>query len=383
MKNFIKNHKSFLIMSAVLLFEIIFLIVLLCIKRNSDFAEVWTRTFGRGYTNGFGKFNENLPFSLTEVSVMIVVASCIVYLAYGFCLLGNKKYWGFVNSLMMITLIAVGSVSMYNASVGMAYNRHPLTIGKYEGEIKKEDFKDIATYFVEDYNKIAVKYGVNEEGEIVFPYNRSTIVELLRDEYKRLDGDKYFSNYTPKAKALGTSGLFTSVGIVGMYYGVLGEANYNTYMTNAEFPFNVAHEMAHGKGVMREDDAQIVATYICLTSESDVLRYSCYYSTIESILNILHLSDNKDDYKEVKALISDDVWKNINYIYNHWKGKMFLYDLGNKVNDWYLKTFGQKEGTKSYDDTEPDVDDKGDVISLSHYQSIYFNAYYNQVSQEQ
>ena len=65
------------------------------------------------------------------------------------------------------------------------------------------------------------------------------------------------------------------------------------------------------------------------------------------------------------------------YIYHHWKGKTFLYDFGEKVNDWYLKTFGQKEGTTSYQDTDTKTDDKKHVISLSNYQSIYFKIYYD------
>ena len=87
---------------------------------------------------------------------------------------------------------------------------------------------------------------------------------------------------------------------------------------------------------------------------------------------------NEEDYDNVKSLISDKVWKNYSYIYKHWKGKMFLADFGDKVNDWYLKTFGQKGGTSSYEDTDTDVDpETGKVVYLSNYQSIYFKIYSN------
>ena len=55
---------------------------------------------------------------------------------------------------------------------------------------------------------------------------------------------------------------------------------------------------------------------------------------------------------------------------------MFLYDFGNAINDWYLKTFSQNKGTISYDDTSTEVDPGGHVITLSNYQSIYFKIYY-------
>ena len=56
---------------------------------------------------------------------------------------------------------------------------------------------------------------------------------------------------------------------------------------------------------------------------------------------------------------------------------MFLYDLGNTFNDWYLKTFSQTQGTITYDDTPTEVDPSGNVITLSNYQSIYFKIYYD------
>ena len=377
MKTFIKKHIPFVIMASLLFLLIVFLIVLSILKHNVQIAEAWTRSFGRWYTTLFGKMNDKVLFSVTEVSFIVVLISCIIFLAWGFSLLGNKRYWAFVHRLLMIGLIVVGTITMYTASVGMAYSRKTLPLERYSGEINKEEFVQIATYFVEDCNKCADEMTFNDDGEITLPYKRSHINELLKNEYAKLNDD-YYSSFTPTAKGLGSSPLFTSVAIVGMYFGVLGEANYNTYSTNAELPFYIAHEMAHGKGVMREDDAQLMALYICLNSEEPLLRYSAYYNTIDSILKILDYTDNKDDYNNVKSLISDKVWKNYSYIYNHWKGKMFLADFGDKINDWYLKTFGQKSGTTSYNDTDPDVDpDSGKVIYLSNYQSIYFKYYYD------
>lgn len=376
MKQFIKKHIPFVIMTSLLLLEIIFLIVMAILKNNVSIAEVWTRVYGRWYTSAFGKFNEVFPFSITEVSAVIVIVSCIIFLSWGFSLLGNKRYWSFIHRLLMVSLIIVGTIAAYNASVGMAYNRKPLALERYKGDIKKEEFVQIATYFIEDFNKCADELTFNEEGEINISYSREQLIEKIRVEYLKIDND-YFSSYTPKAKPMLSSPIYTSVGIVGMYFGVLGEANYNTYSTNGEIPFYVAHEMAHGKGVMREEDAQLVATYICLNSDDPLIRYSGYYQTIDRILNILRYTDNKDDYDSVKSLISDKVWKNFSYIYDHWKGKMFLYDFGEKVNDWYLKTFGEKEGTSSYNDNQPKTDDHDNVIRLSNYQSIYFKIYYD------
>lgn len=376
MVRFIRKHIAFLIMTTVLLIQIALLIVTSILSKNVQVSEFFTRTFVRGYVNIFGKVNEKLNFSLTEFSFIVVIVSCFIYIAWGFCLLRNKNPWGLIHRLMMVTLIIVGGVTMYNLTAGMEYNREALPVKGYQGEIKKEEFVQIATYFVDDYNKCAEEIQLDEQGEIVLPYTREHLLEVVRLEFDKLD-DEYYHPYVPKAKNLATSGLFTTVGIVGMYFSVLGEVNYSNFSTNTELPFYVAHEMAHSIGVMREDDAQILALQICATSDDPILRYSAYFNTFQSILNVLHYTDNKDDYRRVKSMMSPKIYDNYNYIYNHWKGKTFLYDFGNKVNDWYLKTFGQKDGTTSYDDTTPSTDPSGKIITLSRYQRIYFGIYYD------
>lgn len=363
-------------MTFILTLMIAFLIVMSVLQKNVQVAEAWTRGFGRQYTKVMSDFNKLFPFSITETSFIIVLCSCVFFLGWGFSFLGNKKVWPFVNRALMVTLIIVGSVTMYNASVGFAYTRASLPIEGYKGEIKKEDFRDIATYFVEDYNNCVNELGIDEKGELKMPYSYEDMVAKVRLEFNKLNND-YFSKTVAHPKALGTSGLFTTVGIVGVYFGVLGEANYNTFSTNAELPFCITHELCHSIGVMREDDAQLLSFYLLSTSDDPLLRYSAYYNTISSIINITTLTDNENDYKEVAAMINDKIRTNYRYIYNHWKGKMFLYDLGNSINDWYLKTFSQTQGTITYDDTPTEVDPSGNVITLSNYQSIYFKIYYD------
>ena len=355
---------------------IAFLIVMSVLQKNTEIAEAWTRGFGRQYTKAMSYFNRNFLFSVTEVSFFIVVLSCVFFLGWGFSFLGNKKVWPFIHRAMMVALIGVGVAVMHKASIGFAYTRAALPIEGYMGEIKKEDFRAIAEYFVQDYNNCINELGIDEKGEIIMPYSQEDMIAKVRLEFNKLHDD-YFSDTLAHPKPLGTSGLFNTVGIVGNYFGVLGEVNYNTYSTNAEMPFYIAHELAHSIGVLREDDAQFVSFYLLSTSDDALLRYSAYYNTIDRIIAIVHYTDNSDDYSEVTAMISEKVRANYKYIYEHWKGRMFLYDLGDKINDWYLKLSSQPKGTTSYNDTPTEIDHSGYVITLSNYQSIYFKIYYD------
>ena len=319
-----------------------------------------------------------LPFSFTEFSVVSIIFVVIFLLSWGFSLLGNKQVFKFLERLIASVLIIVGTITVYNFSVGMAYHRKEMPLELYQGEIKKDDFLDIATYFVNDYNHCIETLGIDEEGEIKLPYSEQKLIEVLRKQFERLD-DEYFLPYTPSAKPMASSGIYTSFGIVGFYFGPLGEANYNTFSTNAELPMYIIHEMCHGKGIMREDDAQLLSLYLLLTSDDELLRYSGYVHSFDQTMLALFKKES-ENYNFIQNSKSDAINENWNYMYRHWYKKMFMYDFGNTINDWYLKTFGQHSGTSSYDVVPGPIDEQGEVINISKYQSIYFKQYYEKIN---
>ena len=376
MKTFIKKHVPFIVMTSLLLLMIIFLVILQVLKQNTNIAENWTRSFTRSYTSAFGIFNQNIVFSLTEASLIVSIISCVIFLAWSFCSFGNRQIWPGIHRLLMVALVIMGAVTMYSATAGMAYYRKAVPIEKYEGEIKPEEFEAIITYYIEDWNACADKLEFDDKGEIKMPYSNETFLNKLRDEFKRLPDNGYYGEYVPKAKPMSLSGIYGAFSIVGMYFAPLGEANYNTYSTNAEKPFYIVHELAHGTGVMREDDAQLVATYLCLTSEDPYIRYSGYFNTFYRLFDLTGYIEDKP-YERLANMISNKIYANDDYHDKHWKGKNFMYELGDKINSWYLRSFGQRQGTESYNDTPTETDQSGKVIGLSHYQSIYVKYYYD------
>ena len=378
MRRFLKNIITSVAAISFIILQIVLLIIVLILRANKNIAEFWATSFSRFWLQVTGRTTELVGFSVFEAFVIVAIMTAIALLVWAIFLFITKKPWEAGNRLLIIAAIVATVVTSYNLSVGPTYKRKALPISKYQGEVNKEELKGIATYFVNDWNCCADQLEFNDKGEIVLPYSRKQLIKNIRNEYKKLDNNSYFNKYTPTVKPLILSGFFSANGVVGIFFGPTGEANYNTYSTMAELPFYIAHEMAHGKGVMREDDAQLVATYICLNSEDPLLRYSAYYNTIDRIIDITHYSDDQNDYKEVNKLIGEKVRKNSKYIYEHWKGKYFLAELGDKINDWYLKTFGQKQGTTSYQDTDTEVDEVTHKIYLSNYQNIYFNNYYKE-----
>ena len=115
------------------------MIVVIVLQNNPKVAEAWTRGFGRSYLNFAGHMYEFIGFSVFETMVAGAVVSGVVLLAWACSLFGFKNIFGGINRLLIIAIAVVSVVTLYNASVGMAYKRAAMPVEKYTGEIKEEE----------------------------------------------------------------------------------------------------------------------------------------------------------------------------------------------------------------------------------------------------
>ena len=368
-KSFIKAHKLFTIQIGVLFFLIVSLVLLAILKTNKDICEAWTRGLGQFHSLLFGVINEQLPFSITDLLILCIIVGMIVILIFAIINFVHKMLWQGVGKMLTIAITILSILTMYNATFEMAYNRHPLDIPLYQQQVSEDKYYQIVEYFVDDLNACINELEFAENGDVKNPYSTEDLNRKLKDEYKKLNSD-YFGKYTPTVKRMSTSFLYTWFGITGWYFAPTGEAVVNYKTTKAELPLSYSHEMAHAKGVGGEDDAQMVASYICLNSEDPYIRYSGYINTFPSILQMARYSDDKNDYKTLYNKVNPLIWSNYNYISKFWKDNAIMIKLGNTINNWYLKISGQKDGTTSYQDSPTVIDDSGKVISLSRYQKL-------------
>lgn len=146
----------------------------------------------------------------------------------------------------------------------------------------------------------------------------------------------------------------------------------------------MAHEISHSKGVNREDDANLVALYICLNSDDDFIRYSGYYNGILSFLDAYNTTFRKS-YRD-KYPLRDEIYREYNVLYNFWNSHDLLAKIGNFYNNIFLKINGNKNGTDDYNDSSDkvdtgEVDNDGQQIIIitdySPYQKLFFSLYFD------
>jgi hypothetical protein len=224
----------------------------------------------------------------------------------------KKQYKKVGHKSISIVLIGLSTFILFYSTMGVGYYRLPVDIPQYNNEVSTADYLGIYNHFTDDFNYCADNLTFNENGEVNNPYTNEQLNKIIEQEYAKLNSS-YFFSFTTYAKPMMSSYLYREFNITGLTFSPLCESNIDYLMTNAEYPFTFAHEIAHSKGVMREEDAQLTALYITLNSDDIYLRYSGYtysYYAIRNIYNYLSTA-KKAEASKINAKIN----KNSNYIY--------------------------------------------------------------------
>ena len=352
-------------------------VVLILLRLSPEVSEWWSRTISRAEQT----FNTYLlgwiPFSFFELFIIAMALFVLGWMAltirhlvrFGFR--GSSQYWlkfGIVLSLVF---------TVYMGTAGMEYNRKPVDIPQHTELIDDPlRYKDVGSYFQTDFNECSEKLSYREDGSLICPYTAKEMHQIMDVEFKRLDSD-YYTKVTSHAKHMNLFGwLYRELQITGVAFGPTGEANVNPLATSGEYAFTMAHEIAHTKGIIREEDANLVAAYICLTSSDPYLRYSGYMCTIDSLGYLVKCTNVADDYKNFRYGYTTQIAADAKYINEYWKKHDLLGKISNWMNDLYLKLQGDK-GTVSYTDNIDvvKVDTEYKVKKYSRYQALYMWMY--------
>lgn len=372
-----KKHLNLIIRLAVLLFLIISLVVLSILKNNVEICEAFTRGFSRFLGSISSALFSWIPFSMTEISFILLFLGILFLLIRAIIFLAKKKYIASINRVIEIACLVLLSINFYNVSCEFAYNRKPLSIPYYQGDIERTEHVKIYNYFIDDINVCIESLSFEDTGEIKTDMSLNDIASEVIKSYEIIKDNDYFAPYFGGVKPMLSSFLYREFQITGVTYSPLQEANINILNTKANLPLTVAHELAHTKGVMREDDANQLAFYVCLNSESPYLRYSAYEAYLSQLTGMVtsyYLTEEEMTYLHP---VYNIIFKTRNYEYQFWQDHDLLGDIGEWWNDLYIKMSGVKQGTSSYSGgTTYEHDPLTSKLIPSKYQRILFEKYY-------
>ena len=368
---------------------VILFVALTLLKNNQKICEFFARTFARAWLFLFGNLFGWIPISLYELFLITVIVGAIVFVVLEIVFIAKHKWRSLLSAALIVALSVFAFLNIYTATASFSYGRDSLpneVYSEYSGDdLTFEEAVALAETIVNQVNADYHATAHDADGNIVYPYSFKEISNMLVKEYERIESS-YFSSYTPRGKKIINKTIMSEMHITGVFFAPFGEANINGYeVKNLYFPHTLAHEMAHGKGVMREYEANLVASYICITSENPYLRYGALAQCMYQAIGIVGLYPNSNsEYSRLLAMIDEGITvERVNY--NNFYGQFDTLDkLGEWFNDLYLKLNKQTDGTGSYHKPGQsvgtgEIDDDGyeivQIINFSATQNLLIKLY--------
>ena len=319
---------------------------------SAPFADFWQDRIASVPRTVLAAITNVLPFSLAEFIIICLplLMAVLIFVASR----GRTETWTATFRYTFNLLgaaVLIFSLLLINFSAG--YYTTPLDrrIGAERKNVSAEELYDTAVILLdgvkENIDTVEFVYG----GSSVMPYDLKTMNGKLNDAYG-LAREKY--GFIPamrsEPKPVVLSEPWTYTHIAGVYTFFTGEANININFPDYTIPYTAAHEMAHQRGIAREDEANFMAFLVCMQSDDPYVRYSAYASTYEYVASALYSAD-KDLYRELYYNEVPQLLKNEMTSYNEFFEKYrenAAASVSEKVNDEFLKMHDQQAGTRSY-----------------------------------
>ncbi len=298
-----------------------------------------------------------LPFSAAEFTVVAGVIIAVIAVIIGAKHIINKiKSRGDFKCLIFDYITRIISVIscvafVFTLTYGGCYYRPHIseTLGLYSFDHNAADIANTAMILIEEMSGLREKMNISDDEIFTLDITFSELSDLCRQTYASLGQENaVFDGDYGKAKAVLLSKPWTYTFVMGMYFPFTGEANININIPDSELPQTILHEMAHQRGIAREEDADFAAFYASRDAD-DRLKYSADLEALDDVLNCLYLSDYQK-YTEVVSEMSDGIKRDFNESSRFWSNyQTKVAEISSDINNIYLDSNGQEMGVAAYD----------------------------------
>ena len=292
--------------------------------------------------SAIGAVTGAFPFCLWEILLILLILWGIISLVLA---VKGKRIvrWltGVLELASILLFVFVGSWGL-NHFGPTAAQKLSLDVREYT----QEELRDTTAYYAAMAGSLAESVPRAEDGSLQLPSVRELGAQAAADA--KAMPQPLFQSVSGRVKPLLSSRLFSYLGITGIYVDLTAEPCINTETYAASLPFTLCHELSHSCAVAAEEDANFCAYLICENSTDALFRYSGYYSAFLYCYNALYENDPKAAsaiYQSANALLRQDLSGSVEY-YDRYEGP--VQEAASKVNDTYLKTFGEEQGVQSY-----------------------------------
>jgi len=302
------------------------------------------------------QFLAGLCAKLPGVSVAELVVVCFVLSVLAFVVVSVIKIIarpGKVRRLysMVMGLVSVGLMvyALFSLLWGVYYygDDFAAKTGFEQKPISVEQLETVTVYFADMLNGYSEQVERDERG--FYAIDRRDILDRsaglydsIQQDYPCLRGEGF------SAKGLHFSRVLSYMDFTGFFFPFTGEANVNMDFPVSLFPSTVAHELAHQRGVAKEQEANFVAVLASLASLDTDFCYSACLLAYTHLGNALHSADY-EAWERVYVGLDQGVL--MDFAMNRYYWQQFetpVQEVSTAVYENFLYSYDQELGMKSY-----------------------------------
>ena len=290
------------------------------------------------------------PLSVAETVIILSPLLLVLLLLLAHRASKDKARASRMLSLLLCVPLLLYSLFIFTFATGYYTPRLADRLGLEEREPTAENLYAVSLYLAEQATAYAAVAGVTvyDTGSRM-PFDYKGMNERLLAAYETVEGTHgYLKTFAVATKPVALSEPMAYTYITGVYSFMTGEMNVCTAYPDYSTLFTAAHEMAHARGIAREDEANFTAFLVCEASSDPYVRYAGYLNLLQYVMNALYDTDTAL-YKELWMTLSDTLKEELrayNRALDKYSGSIAS-DIAGSFNDAYLDTMGT-EGSVSY-----------------------------------
>lgn len=337
---------------AIILYGIavVSLILYIVMTKSPGFADWFNGSIGAAVRSTLSILTSWVPFSVGEAVILLIPLGLFLVLR-----LAVRRYCGswkaaFIYVGVLLSLAAT-LFSVFTLGFAAGYRGSSLDqkLGLERAPVSAQELYDTAVILIDNVNELTSEVEFGGDRFSVMPYSLREMNRHLNTAYRQISPQYTFITHVDsQVKPVLISEVMSHMHITGVYSFFTGEANLNVNFPDYTLPYTAAHEMAHQRGIAREDEANFMAFLVCTASDDPYIRYSGYLNAYEYVASALYRA-SPDLYYKAAGRLSDSV-----------KGEMAAYNdfydqyrdttagqVSGAINNSYLQSQGTP-GTVSY-----------------------------------
>ena len=291
-----------------------------------------------------------VPFSVAELLIALLVFSLAYYLISQLLKLFQPHFFlRLYRTLATLVTLALTVYAGFCLLWGVYYYGDDfIAKSSLKNEpISVEQLERVTTYFADLASEAGERVQRDENG--VYAGDRGAIIDRSPALYRAVE--KKFPCLTgPELPVKGVmcSKIMSYLDFTGFFFPFTAEANVNLDFPPALFASTVAHELAHQRGVAKEQEANFVAVLACLEDGDPDYVYSAALLAYTHLGNALRKAD-PEAWSRVYKRLSEGVLADFAADRAYWKQfETPVQTVSNTVYEGFLHSYDQSLGLKSY-----------------------------------